>query len=137
MSVHPCKAFEFSDCLYFLLFPQLYTLNEVGEFGTKIFGKSISDEGNSKCKGFEMGLKRGKEARMATWTKERGGEDVREVMVNRSCRALGVMVQILTFILSGIKEFEKGNAMIGLIKKSLCYIKMKLQKRRERSRDPG
>lgn len=66
MSVHPCKAFEFSDCLYFLLFPQLYTLNEVGEFGTKIFGKSISDEGNSKCKGFEMGLKRGKEAKMAT-----------------------------------------------------------------------
>ena len=58
-------------------------------------------------------------------------------MVNRSCRALGVMVQILTFILSGIKEFEKGNAMIGLIKKSLCYIKMKLRKRRERSRDPG
>lgn len=63
MSVHPCKAFEFSDCLYFL---QLYTLNEVGEFGTKIFGKSISDEGNSKRKGFEMGLKRGKEAKMAT-----------------------------------------------------------------------
>ena len=66
MSVHPRKAFEFSDCLYFLLFPQLSILNEVGEFGMKIFGKSISDEGNSKCKGFEMGLKRGKEVKMAT-----------------------------------------------------------------------
>ena len=37
--------------------------------------------------------------------------EVREVMENRSCRALGVKVWTLASTLSGIEGFEKGNYM--------------------------